>query len=104
MSYYAKHVFICTNQKDQDRKCCQQAGAKEICDYLKVQIKALNLNGKNNIRISSSGCMGRCAEGPVLVIYPEGIWYNYQSQVDIDEIIHEHIVHNKIVSRLLLSE
>ena len=44
--------------------------------------------------------MSRCDEGPVLVIYPEGIWYQYIDKLDIDEIIESHIIGNKVVKRL----
>ena len=44
--------------------------------------------------------MDRCAEGPVIAIYPEGTWYTYVDQQDIDEIIDEHLVHGRVVDRL----
>jgi (2Fe-2S) ferredoxin len=103
MSYYEQHVFFCTNLREQDKKCCQQAGASELRDYAKSRIKALGLSDKGRVRINSAGCLGRCAEGPNIVVYPEGVWYTYSSQADIDEIIQSHIIEGKIVERLLLS-
>ena len=44
--------------------------------------------------------MGRCEEGPVIVVYPEGIWYTYRNEKDLDEIIDEHLNHGRIVERL----
>lgn len=103
MSYYQKHVFICTNQRDNGKQCCADYNAKALLDYAKTQIKILQQNGKGKVRINNAGCMDRCAEGPVLVIYPDNVWYRYQTQVDIDEIIAEHVLNNRIVQRLVLS-
>ena len=55
-----------------------------------------------NIRVNQSGCLDKCESGPVMVIYPQGIWYNYKNKIDIDEIINTHLVGGKVVKRLLL--
>ena len=68
--------------------------------YAKDKIRALNLSGKGKIRVNSAGCMDRCDEGPVLVVYPDGVWYTYVDQHDIDEIIEEHLLHGRVVTRL----
>lgn len=102
MTYYTKHLFICVNQRSNGEACCNDAGAENICDYTKKQLKSLGLAGKGGIRINKAGCLGRCDLGPVLVIYPEGIWYRYQTQQDIDEIIHSHLLQGQIVQRLQL--
>jgi len=102
MSYYNHHVFFCTNQRDDGRKCCEQSGASRLRAYAKAKIKALGCSGKGQIRINTAGCLDRCGLGPVLVIYPEEIWYCYQNEADIDEIIEQHLLGNKPVSRLLL--
>ena len=54
------------------------------------------------VRINVAGCLDRCDEGPVLVIYPEGTWYTYVDQDDIDEIIESHIKNGEKVERLLI--
>ena len=69
-------------------------------DYAKDRIKALRLNGPGKIRVNISGCLDRCKEGPVMVIYPEGVWYTYVDREDIDEIIREHLRHGRVVERL----
>jgi (2Fe-2S) ferredoxin len=65
---------------------------------LKKKIKDLKLNKK--IRINKSGCLDRCGLGPVMVIYPEGVWYSFKNSVDIDEILNSHLLNNKVVERL----
>lgn len=69
-------------------------------DYAKARIKALGLSGEGKIRINTAGCLDRCSEGPVLVIYPEGTWYTYVDKEDIDQIISEHLIGGRIVERL----
>jgi (2Fe-2S) ferredoxin len=69
-------------------------------DYLKKKVKQLNMNGPGKCRINSAGCMDRCDEGPLLVVYPEGTWYTYVDKDDIDEILHEHLENGRIVQRL----
>lgn len=102
MTYYKKHAFICTNLREDGRMCCADSGAKELHAYAKDKIKQLEQNGKGKVRINIAGCMDRCAEGPVLVIYPEGTWYRYRTEADIDEIIDQHLMQNKLVQRLLI--
>lgn len=102
MSYYEKHIFFCTNQKDNDKKCCQQANATELLNYAKKRIAELGLSVNKQIRMNKAGCLGRCEEGPSIVIYPEGVWYTYANQNDIDEIIQTHLIDQKIVDRLLM--
>ena len=102
--YYQKHVFICTNKRDNGKKCCADGGSVFLLQYAKEKIKALDLHGKGKIRINGAGCLDRCEEGPALVIYPDGVWYHYKTQADIDEIINEHVLKGKIVQRLLLPQ
>ena len=104
MEFYQKHVFFCTNLKDNGKKCCQAAGASELSLYTKSQIKAKGLHGAGSIRVSDSGCLGRCKAGPNIVIYPEGVWYTYEDKNDIDEILQEHILKNRVVDRLLVKK
>ena len=52
------------------------------------------------MRINNSGCLGRCHEGPVVVVYPEDTWYTYAGKEDIDEIIERHLQRGQAVARL----
>lgn len=100
MKYYDKHVFFCTNCRADGSACCANRGSVELREYAKHRIKSLKLSGKGKIRINSAGCLDRCAEGPVAVVYPEGIWYTYVDKEDIDEIIDEHLLNGRVVERL----
>jgi (2Fe-2S) ferredoxin len=98
MGHYEKHVFFCTNQREAGEDCCSNHDAVAMRSHAKDRIKALGIN--DSIRINSAGCLGRCGEGPVIVVYPEETWYTYVDVEDIDEIIDSHLVGNKIVERL----
>lgn len=100
MSYYRYHVFFCTNLRDDGSQCCQQCGAQEARDYVKQQVKKRGATIPYKVRINSAGCLDRCAEGPVIVVYPEATWYTYIDHADLDEIIDEHLVHGRVVERL----
>jgi (2Fe-2S) ferredoxin len=102
MSYYDKHVFFCCNQREPGAQCCNNHGSAKIREYAKDRVKELKLNGAGKVRINQAGCLDRCELGPVVVIYPEAVWYTYVDQADIDEIISEHLQNGRIVERLLI--
>lgn len=102
MSYYRYHVFVCTNEREDGSQACGQCGARELRDYLKRRTKELGLAGKGSVRVNAAGCFDRCAEGPVMVVYPEGTWYTYVDREDIEEILQEHLVNGRVVERLRL--
>ncbi len=103
MSFYRLHVFACTNKRPEGHKrgSCAQGGAEDLRNYLKSRAKEIGLA---DIRINSAGCLDRCEAGPVLVVYPQGVWYHYQNQQDIDEILTEHLQSGRIVERLRLND
>lgn len=104
MTYYNKHILLCTNQKATGKQCCVNSGGEEFFDYLKTRLLELDLHGPGKIRVSKSGCLGRCSSGPCIVIYPEGVWYSYSSFVDIDQIIDSHIIAGKPAENLLIDK
>lgn len=98
--YYRYHVFFCVNRREDGRACCANHDAQEMRDYAKDRIKALGLAGPGQVRVNQAGCLDRCEQGPVVVIYPEGVWYSYIDRDDVDEIIEQHLVQGHIVERL----
>jgi len=99
-NHYQYHVFFCLNQRENGEACCMDKGAESAFEYMKVRVKKLNLNGKDKTRINRAGCFDRCAEGPLLVVYPQAIWYTFVDNEDIDEIIESHLIKGKVVERL----
>ncbi|MGG7054403.1 (2Fe-2S) ferredoxin domain-containing protein [Nitrosomonas sp. ANs5] len=100
MTYYRHHVFFCVNQRPNGERCCNDFQAQAMRDYAKSRIKALGLSGRGKVRINNAGCLDRCNEGPVIVVYPEEVWYTYVDQEDIDEIIESHLQNGQVVERL----
>ena len=99
--YYRVHVFCCTNERPagHPRGCCKAGGSERLRNYMKARAKELGLE---RIRINASGCLDRCELGPTMVVYPEGVWYSYKSQEDIDEILDAHVRDGGRVERLML--
>jgi (2Fe-2S) ferredoxin len=100
MTYYQRHVFFCCNQREAGKACCNDHGAQDMRDYAKKRVKELGMAGAGKVRVNQAGCLDRCDEGPVLVVYPEAVWYTYVDRQDVDEIIEEHLVHGRVVERL----
>ena len=100
--YFKQHVFFCCNQREKGETCCSNHGATELRAYAKDRVKALGLNGRGKVRINQAGCLDRCDDGPVLVVYPEGVWYTYVDKNDIDEIVSSHFVNGKPVAELII--
>jgi (2Fe-2S) ferredoxin len=100
MSHFKHHVFFCCNQRPGGAQCCAALGAAGLRDYAKQRVKALGLAGEGKVRINMAGCLDRCDQGPVMVIYPEAVWYTFVDQEDVDEIIDEHLVNDRVVERL----
>ena len=102
MSYFKHHVFFCCNQRAEGESCCANHGAAELQAYAKDRVAALGLKGKGKVRINKAGCLDRCAGGPVAVVYPEGTWYTFVDNTDIDEIVDRHLLKGEVVERLVL--
>jgi (2Fe-2S) ferredoxin len=100
MSYFKHHVFICCNQRTNGDVSCNDHGASDIFEYAKARVAELKLNQSGIVRINKAGCLGRCLEGPVMVVYPEAIWYQFVDKEDIEEIIASHLVNGVPVDRL----
>lgn len=101
--YYQYHLFFCVNRRPAGEPCCAALGAEAMREYAKARVKALGLAGPGRVRVNQAGCLDRCSEGPVLVVYPEGVWYRYVDEADIDEIISEHLQNGRVVERLRLA-
>src|SRR3974377_1437621 len=92
--FYARHLFIRTNvcPDAHPRGCCmaraeEGGGVEKLRGYAREKARQA---GIENIRWNAAGCLDRCEFGPNMVIYPDGVWYRYESQADIDEIVETH--------------
>ena len=102
LPYYRLHIFACPNARPEKhpRGSCAARGGQKLRDYMKARAKELGIEG---VRVNSAGCLDRCELGPVVVIYPEGVWYTMQTFEDIDEILQTHVIEGGRVARLMLA-
>ncbi|WHZ09735.1 MAG: Ferredoxin, 2Fe-2S [Burkholderiaceae bacterium] len=101
-SYYERHVFFCLNQRANGENCCADHGAQRGFERCKALVKAAGLTGPGRVRVNKAGCMDRCSAGPVVVVYPEAVWYSYVDEQDIAEIVESHLKQGRVVERLLI--
>lgn len=103
MSYYRYHVFGCQNERPEGhpRGCCKSRGGVDLVAHIKARIKQEGL--QKDIRINKAGCLDRCEDGPVLVVYPEEVWYHLDNLGDADRIVDEHLLGGRPVEDLRLS-
>lgn len=100
--YYERHIFFCLNERKNGEDACSQHHAQAGFDRCKMRVKQANLTGPGQVRVNKSGCLDRCAGGPVAVVYPEGVWYSFVDDHDIDDIVESHLKNGKVVERLVL--
>ncbi|MCW8951263.1 MAG: (2Fe-2S) ferredoxin domain-containing protein [Rhodospirillales bacterium] len=101
MSFYRQHVFFCsqTRPPGHPKGSCAERGAADIGKRLWEKVDEAQLEG---VRVSSAGCLGRCDAGPVIVIYPEGVWYGVKTVEDVDTVVSKHLVEGGRAEDLLL--
>lgn len=95
MGQYQKHVFVCTTGST----CPTQGDTDAYVKYLRQEVGKAGLH--TEIRINKSGCFSQCGNGPMLVVYPENVWYAGVQADDLPEIVQTHLVGGKAVERLL---
>jgi (2Fe-2S) ferredoxin len=94
MGQYDRHVFVCTSGET-----CPTQGDTE--KYVKILREAMRQAGRQgDVRINKSGCFSQCGHGPMIVVYPENVWYAGVHESDLQEIVTSHIVGGKPVERL----
>lgn len=98
---FSIHLFACYQQRPagHPRGSCMTSGARPLWDYLGARLEKL---GDPRVALTATGCLGFCRAGPLMVVYPQGIWYTPRSEADIDAIIDGHIVAGAPVERLIV--
>jgi len=84
------HFFVCTNKRD-GRPACGDHGAKDALARAKEAVNALPADMREGVRLSASGCLGRCQHGPVAVLYPAGKWISYGSTDELIRFVTEEM-------------
>ena len=104
MPAFERHVFVCCNARPEGalRPSCTQDGKSNLLAELKKLVKAAGLDGR--VRINKSGCLDQCEHGPVVVVYPEAVWYGNVAPADAAEIVAEHLAAGRPVERLRVAD
>ncbi|HOJ10456.1 MAG TPA: NAD(P)H-dependent oxidoreductase subunit E, partial [Clostridiales bacterium] len=96
MQIFRAHVLVCGGTG------CTSSNSQKVIDEFEVQLKKNSID--NEVKVIKTGCFGLCAQGPIVVVYPEGAMYTMVKPEDVNEIVEEHLIKGRIVKRLLHAE
>ena len=95
MGQYETHVFVCTTGDD----CPKDGDVEAMVKTLRGE--AVKAGMKDSVRINKAGCFSQCGHGPMIVVYPENVWYSGVKESDLAEIVQSHILGGQPVERLI---
>jgi (2Fe-2S) ferredoxin len=95
MGQYDVHVFVCTSGET----CPTQGDVEQFVKSLRAEV--VKAGRQQDVRVNKAGCFSQCGHGPMIVVYPENVWYAGVTQEDLPEIAQSHILGGKPVERLV---
>lgn len=96
MELFRSHVLICGGTG------CQASGSSKLIDVFHTQLEANHL--QKEVKVVRTGCFGLCELGPIVIVYPEGAFYSHVTEADVSEIVTEHLLKGRLVTRLLYQD
>ncbi|KNY30059.1 2Fe-2S ferredoxin [Pseudobacteroides cellulosolvens] len=94
------HVFVCSSSRvtGQQKGYCFSKDSVSVIQKFMEEIEEREMGG--DILVTNTGCLGICSKGPVVIVYPDGVWYKEVTVDDVSEIVEEHLENGRVVSRL----
>ena len=94
MGQYETHVFVCTSGDD----CPARGDVEKMVKHLRGEV--VKAGKHSDVRVNKAGCFSQCGHGPMIVVYPDNVWYAGVQAADLDEIVQSHILGGTPVERL----
>ena len=98
MEPFPFHVFVCMQEKPKDVPCCAASASGAVLEALNAELAARGL--RDQVQVTTTNCMGTCENGPVVLAYPEGVWYSKVTPQDVPEIVSSHFAEGRVLGRL----